>query len=413
MSDKPYNNNGLFVNPTHKLASEHKHHLTVIAAMLAMIGPFTIDAYLPSFPEIEASFDISRAMLSQSMSVYLIAFAISTLLWGPVSDRIGRRLVILASMLIYIAASIGCAFSNDLHYFLIFRTIQGFAASGGFIASRAMIRDAHDSESAHRAMSQVMLLFSVAPAIAPVLGAWLQVHFGWRSVFWFLTAFGTLLYIMTSFIKETLAKEHQQSLHPKDVLIIYKKIVLHRQFIGLVLSISCSFAGVFLYISGAPSVIYDFLRLSSNDFGLLFIPIVCGLIVGSLVSGRLTHYWPKKIIIMIGFSIMIAGSILNVLQVMYLTSSVLTIVGPLVVYVFGLSLIIPAITITVLDYFPKNRGAAASMQGFFQMFTSAGVAGIAVPLLHQSIQHFVFGQAGFLMAALLLWHFTKRSLNLR
>ena len=170
--------------------------------MLAMIGPFSIDAYLPSFPEIEASFDISRAMLSQSMSVYLIAFAISTLVWGPISDRIGRRLVILASLLIYITASIGCAYSNDLSNFLIFRTLQGFAASGGFIASRAMIRDAHDTESAHRVMSHVMMLFAAAPAIAPVLGAWLQDNFGWRSVFIFLMGFGVLLYIMTSFIKD-------------------------------------------------------------------------------------------------------------------------------------------------------------------------------------------------------------------
>ena len=396
------------VAPVTTQNSNNKHHLTLIAAMLSMIGPFSIDAYLPSFPAIEASFDISRALLSQSMSVYLIAFAVSTLLWGPISDRVGRRLVILSSLVIYMAASIGCAYANDINSFLYFRTLQGFAASGGFIASRAMIRDAHDTENAHRAMSQVIMLFAIAPAIAPVLGAWLQDHFGWRSVFWFLTFFGTLLFIMTSFIEETLEKENQQSLHPKSVIKIYTIITTHRQFIGLVLSISCSFSGLFLYIAGAPTVIYTFMKLSSSDFGLLFIPIVCSLIIGAFISGRLAHRWTKTRVIVTGFSIMTSGVLLNILQVTLLKSSIINIVGPLVVYVFGLSLIIPAITVMCLDYFPKNRGAAASIQGFFQMLVSAIVAGIAVPLLQVSTQHFVFGQAGFLIAAIMLWYFTKK-----
>jgi len=387
--------------------SNNKHHLTVIAALLSMIGPFSIDTYLPSFPAIEASFNISRTMLSQSMSVYLFAFAISTLLWGPISDRIGRRLVILGSLLLYISASIGCAFANGLDEFLLFRTLQGFAASGGFIASRAMIRDANNAVSAHRAMSQVIFLFSVAPAIAPVLGAWLEHHFSWRSVFWFLSAFGILLYVMTSFIKETLAIEQQQSLHPKSVSKTYLKILLHRQFIGLVLSISCGFSGLFLYIAGAPSVIYHFLKLTSNDFAQLFVPIVLSLMIGAFTSGQLSHRWTKPRLITTGLMIMTVGVLLNTLQVFLLDENIFNTVGPLIVYVFGLSLIIPAITIMGLDYFPSNRGAAASMQGFFQMMFSACVAGIAVPLLQVSQQHFVFGQIVFVFFALLFWFLTK------
>lgn len=385
----------------------NRHHLTLIAALLSMIGPFSIDTYLPSFPAIEASFDITRAMLSQSMSVYLFAFAISTLLWGPISDRIGRRLVILGSLILYILASIGCAFANGIDEFLLFRTLQGFAASGGFIASRAMIRDAHDAESAHRAMSQVMFLFSVAPAIAPVLGAWLEHHFSWRSVFWFLSAYGILLYVMTSFIKETLAIEQQQSLHPKAVSKTYLKILQHRQFIRLVLSISCGFSGLFLYIVGAPSIIFHFLNLTSNDFALLFIPIVLSLMIGAFLSGQLAHRWTKPRLITVGLIIMTIGVLLNMLQVFLLDENIVNTVGPLIVYVFGLSLIIPAITVMGLDYFPNNRGAAASMQGFFQMMFSASVAGIAVPLLQESQMHFVFGQAGFMFFALLFWFLTK------
>ena len=192
------------------------------------------------------------------------------------------------------------------------------------------------------------------------------------------------------------------------VLKTYSKIIRHRQFIGLVLSISCSFSGVFLYIAGAPTVIYDFMQLTSSDFGLLFIPIVVSLIFGSFISGKLAHRWSKVRTILTGFSIMTFGVVLNIVQIIFLDVSVLNIVGPLVVYVLGLALIIPAITVMVLDFFPKNRGSAASMQGFFQMLVSASVAGIAVPILQVNRESFVFGQAGFFIAALLLWYFSQR-----
>lgn len=381
----------------------NKHHLTIIAALLAMVGPFTIDAYLPSFPAIEAAFGISRAVLSQSLAVYLVAFAISTLFWGPLADRIGRRLVILISLSLYALASVGCALAEQSSSFMLFRVLQGLAASGGFIASRAMIRDAHDAQSAHRAMAQVTVLFAVAPAIAPVLGAWLHSYFGWRSVFWFLTIFGGLLVVMTFFIEETLSSEKRQSFHPTSVFNVYISTLLHKQFPLMSLSLSFAFAGVFLYIAGAPTVIYDFLGLGSSDFGLQFIPMVIGLMSGAFVSSRLSHRWSSRRIILSGFTIMATGVLLNLLQLVLFDPSVLSIIGPLVIYVFGLAMLMPAVTILALDCFPHNRGAAASMQGFFQMFINAAVASIAVPLLHTKIEHFVFGQFIFLSMALLLW----------
>jgi MFS transporter, DHA1 family, multidrug resistance protein len=386
---------------------ENKHHLTVIAALLSMVGPFTIDAYLPSFPDIEADFGISRAVLSQSLAVYLAAFAVSTLLWGPMSDRIGRRLVILVSLSVYFIASAGCALSTDTGQFMFFRILQGFSASGGFIASRAMIRDAHDAASAHKAMSQVTLLFALAPAIAPILGAWLHDHLGWRSVFWFLTIFGVLLVVMTAFIEETLSSELRRSFHPVSVFRVYASTLMHRQFPAMTLSLSFTFAGAFIYIAGAPTVIYDFLGLGTDDFGLQFIPMVAGLMTGAFVSSRMAHRLPPARVVFIGFSIMALAVMLNLLQVNLLDAHVVNVIGPLVVYVFGLAIMMPALTILALDCFPRNRGAAASMQGFFQMLVNAGVASIAVPLLHTRLQHFVLGQLAFLLIALTLWVFAK------
>jgi len=386
---------------------DNKHHLTIIAAFLAMVGPFTIDAYLPSFPDIEAAFGISRAMLSQSLAVYLVAFAVSTLFWGPLADRIGRRLVILISLSLYASASIGCALSEQSDSFMLFRVLQGLAASGGFIASRAMIRDAHDAQSAHRAMSQVTLLFAIAPAIAPVLGAWLHNYFGWRSVFWFLAGYGGLLVLLAVFIEETLAIEKRQSFHPTSVFKVYIKTLLHKQFPLMSLSLSFAFAGLFLYIAGAPTVIYDFLGLGTNDFGLQFIPMVIGMMSGAFVSSFLSHRCSGKRIIYYAFAIMTMAILLNILQLLLFEPGVLNIIGPLVIYVFGLAMLMPAITIRALDCFPHNRGAAASMQGFFQMFINALVASIAVPLLHTKIEYFVLGQFVFLSMALLLWFMSQ------
>ena len=384
-------------------------YLTVIAALLAMIGPFSIDAYLPSFPDIELEFGISRAVLSQSLAVYLLAFAISTLFWGPLADRYGRRLVILISMILYTLGSVGCALANSAETFMVLRVVQGLAASGGFIAGRAMIRDAHDAEAAHRAMSQVMMLFALAPALAPVLGGWLHDQFGWRSVFWFLSIFGGLLALMGFLIKETLHNEQRRSIHPVTVIHVYFEAFLHKRFPALVLCLSLSFGGLFLYIAGAPTVIYEFLGLGSDDFGWLFIPIVAGLILGSSVSGRLAHRWPARRTISVGLMVMMAATALNLATVNLFPAGIVTLVGPLVLYVTGLAVMMPAITVMALDCLPTHRGTAASMQGFLQSVTNAVVASVAVPLLSTRWLDFVTGQFVFLLVALGLWiHLRKR-----
>ena len=391
-----------------RLTRPGTRHLTVIAALLAMIGPFSIDAYLPSFPDIETEFGISRALLSQSIGVYLMAFAISTLFWGPLADRFGRRLVILVSMAIYTLGSVGCALAGSAETFMLLRIVQGLAASGGFIAGRAMIRDAHDAEAAHRAMSQVMLLFALAPALAPVLGGWLHDHFGWRSVFWFLSVFGSFLVLMGFFISETLVTSQRRSINPVTVLRVYFGALIHKRFPVLVLILSLSFGGLFLFIAGAPSVIYNFLGLGSDDFGWLFIPIVAGLMLGASISGRLAHRWPAQRTISAGFLVMMTAIVLNLITVNLAKADILTLVGPLVLYVTGLAVMMPAITVLALDCLPTHRGTAASMQGFLQSLTNAAVASIAVPMLTARWLNFVLGQLVFLSLAAVLWYYLER-----
>ena len=172
--------------------------LTLTVALLAMLAPFSIDTYLPSFASMGDEFQISQEALQQSLSLYLIAFAATTLIYGSLSDSFGRRRVIIVALLFYIASSIGCFLAQDYSTFLLMRIGQGLSASGGMIVGRAVIRDRFEGAQARQAMSYVMLLFALAPAIAPMIGGLLQEWHGWRAVFIFLTILGGVTTLYTS-----------------------------------------------------------------------------------------------------------------------------------------------------------------------------------------------------------------------
>jgi DHA1 family bicyclomycin/chloramphenicol resistance-like MFS transporter len=384
--------------------------LTLIIALTSMIGPFTIDTYLPSFPDIEAEFAISRALLTQSLAFYLVAFAVSTLVLGPLADRLGRRLVLLGTLVIYTIASLGCAMAADYPAFLGFRLLQGIAAGGGLVAGRAMIRDVHNPREAQKAMSRVMMLFGLAPAVAPVIGGWLHDAFGWRSVFYFLAVYSSTIFSLILIrVAETLPTARRQSFHPLNVARVYGRTLKHRRFQFLVFIVACYFGGMFLYIAAAPSVIFDFLHLNGNDFAVLFMPMVGGMITGAWLSGQLAHRQPAEQTIRMALLIMALGTILNSLQAQWLAPIVLTTVGPLVIYTIGIGMAMPAMTVLSLDCFPENRGSASAMQGFVQMLGNAVISSVAVPLLSVEPAWLALGQTTLILIAWVLWRYLPRA----
>jgi len=378
--------------------------LTIIIAMMSMIGPFTIDTYLPSFPAIEAEFGVSRALLSQSLAFYLAAFAISTLVLGPLADRLGRRKVMLGTLLFYIAASIGCAMANDYGSFLLFRLLQGAAAGGGLVAGRAMIRDVYTPQDAQKAMSRVMMLFGLAPAVAPIIGGWLHDAFGWHSVFYFLAVYSALVFILVFVhLPETLAPTQRQSFHPVNVARVYGRALVHRRFQTLVFMVACYFGGMFIYIAGAPTLIFDFMQLESGDFAVLFIPMVAGMIFGAWLSGQLAHRWPLQRTLTLALTLMALGALLNTAQALWLAPMVASVVVPLMIYTCGIGIAMPAMTVMSMDCFPNNRGTASAVMGFIQMLGNALIASLAVPMLSQQPSHLALGQMALVAIALILW----------
>lgn len=378
--------------------------LTLVVALMTMIGPFTIDTYLPSFLSIEAEFAIGRHLLLQSLSLYMASFAVSTLFVGALSDRFGRLPVILVSLGCYLVASLAAALSPDYATFLFSRILQGIFAAGGMVAGRAIIRDAFPPGDAQRAMSRVMLLFGLAPAIAPVIGGWLHDALGWRSVFYFLALYSALVVALTVLmISETLPGEHRQSLHPRKVMQVYLRTLTNRRFLFLTLIVSSYFSGMFLYISGAPTVIFDFLKLGTNDFGYLFIPLVGGMMCGAWLSGRVAHAWSSRRTAGLALVMMLLGSLLNLAQAVLSPGLVFTTIAPLMLYTFGIGLAMPVMTILALDCFPLNRGSASAMQGFMQLLGTTSTAAVLVPLVGQSPAQMAACQLALIVFALLLW----------
>jgi DHA1 family bicyclomycin/chloramphenicol resistance-like MFS transporter len=259
-------------------------------------------------------------------------------------------------------------------------------------------------------MSQVVLYFALAPAIAPLLGGWLHDHFGWRSVFWFLGCFGAVLGLMGFLVSETLGRNHRRSIHPAAVLRAYIDSLLHKHFPALIFSWALAFAGLFLYVAGAPTIIYDFLQLGTNDFVWLFLPIVIGTMLGGAISSRLVHRWPAQKTISVGMGLMILAAAINITVVhVGAVASMAGVIGPLLLYVTGFAFMIPALTVLALDCMPTHRGTAASMQGFVQVMAGAGVASFAVPLLNARLLNFVLGQAVFILLAFVLWYRLRKS----
>ncbi len=386
--------------------------LSLVVAALATLAPFTIDTYLPSFPDIALELGASHGQMQQTLSLYLLAFAVSTLFYGPLSDGFGRRAVVLVALLIYALASVGCALADDIQQLIAMRVAQGLSASAGLVVGRAMIRDRYQGPAAQRVMSRVMLLFAVAPALAPLIGGWLHDAFGWRAVFVFLAVLALLLLAMVALATaETLPKARRHSLHPVAVGRAYGKALRSRHFMALVACFALMFSAFFVYVAGAPVVIYDFLGRGIHDFWMIFIPSVVAIMVASQLAGQLAGRLAPPVIVTGGFALMLLAAAVNVLQALVMDPEPLNVIGPLVGYVFGMALVMPNLSLMALDCFPSNRGMASAMQSFVQMSATALVVGAVVPLVSSSVTMLALAMLLLNLAAVLLWQRVRRGVQ--
>jgi DHA1 family bicyclomycin/chloramphenicol resistance-like MFS transporter len=378
--------------------------LAILIAALAMLGPFSIDAYLPAFHAIGSEFGVPQIAVQQTLSIYLFAYAFMMLWHGALADSLGRRPVVLASLAIYALATLGCAIAGNIETLWLFRTLQGLCAGAGIVVGRAIIRDRFHGAEAQRLMSQITLVFGVAPAIAPVLGGLLLNVFGWRAVFWLLLALVIALLTWASKrLPETLPVSARQSLLPRHLWRNYVNVLRRPEFLLLGAIPALNFAAFFLYIATAPSFLMDLLGVSSYGFAWLFIPMITGVMIGAFISGRTAGMITPRRTIGLGYILMFIGVGTDIGVAALVPPGVPWHVLPIMIYAMGSSVTMPSATLLLLDLFPTMRGLASSLQGFLQFVLAAVNAGTIAPLLAGSLLSLALGMGGFTILSLLLW----------
>ncbi|HQZ62261.1 MAG TPA: multidrug effflux MFS transporter [Dokdonella sp.] len=390
-------------------APANRRSLAPLLAGLAMFGPFAIDTMFPAFPAIGAQLLASPVAMQQTLSVYMIAYALMSLLHGPLSDALGRRRVILVGVAVFTAASVGCALSTSITELLAYRAMQGMSAGAGMIVGRAIIRDCFDGAAAQRLMSSVSMIFGIAPAIAPIIGGWIIAFAHWSMIFWFLAAFAGLLWIAClALLPETHPRESRNALSLRAMAKTYGLILRDPVFLPLVFAGTLGFNALFVYISSAPAFVIGLLGLDAQQFAWLFIPAIGGLMLGSFTSGRLAGRVSGTATIRLGYTIMLGASAFNIATVLLLARpSVPWSVLPIGLHAIGIGIAFPTLTLNLLDRFPRHRGGASSMQAFFSLVMSAILAGVVSPLVSGSSLKLALTAAAITATGFVAWRLCR------
>ncbi|CAM5788743.1 multidrug effflux MFS transporter [Ottowia pentelensis] len=383
--------------------------LAILLAMLGMLGPFSIDTYLPAFAAISQSLHATPTEMQQTLSAYLFGFAFMNLFHGALSDSFGRRPVILGGLVLFTLASIGCALSQTVGHLIFFRALQGLSTGAGVVVSRAVIRDMFPPAEAQRVMSQVTIFFGVAPAIAPMIGGVLSEYLGWHAIFWFLVAVGVVLIVANlRLLPETLHVRDRQPFQFGHLLKGYSVLLSDPRFFLLALASGVPFNGLFLYILGAPAYLGEVLHLKPTQFFWFFALNIGGIMVGSWMSGRMAGRVAPKNQIMLGFRIMVAISLFNIIANALFEAEIWWSLWPIALFAFGWALMVPVVTLLVLDLHPDRRGMASSLQSVVGSVANGIVAGAVAPLVMHSALGMALMSAVFLAVGLVSWLWLHR-----
>ena len=376
--------------------------LSIVLASLAAIAPFAIDTYLPAFPILETSLNATSLELQQSLTFYLLPYALMTLWHGAISDSIGRLTTIKWGLGVFLIASIGCAFAPNVETLWFFRILQGLSGGAGNVVARAMVRDLFEGAQAQRVMATVQMLFGIAPAVAPIIGGWLLgIH--WQAIFIFLALYaGLSLWAALRYLPETMPKSKCVPLSAKQVLKDYRVIFGDKEFNYVVFALGANFAGFFVYVLASPVFLVKHLGLSEHQFGYMFIPTVCGMILGSYLAKRAAGRYARQKVVKVAYAWMGLMAALNLIACYTMPIGPIVNILPVALFNVGMALAMPVLSLAALDRHPKIRGTAASGQAFIQMLLSTVSAGLIVPLIWYAPSGLAWAMAGYLVLGVLM-----------
>ena len=382
--------------------------LTALLAGLSAVGPLTTDMYLPSLPDIARLLGASSAQVQLTVSAYLIGFAAGQIIYGPVSDRHGRKPVLIGAIALYCAASLACALSTSIEMLIVARAFQALGGSGGLVLTRAIVRDIYSGAHAGRELSVIGSVMALAPVLAPILGGLIQTAFGWRVTFLALVGAGFAgAAVVWALLPETLNNRAAEPVSLPSMLRSYRIVGRNPAYLAYLSITSASYAGLFAWISGSAFVLQDLYGLAPFDFGVAFALGSVGYMIGSAIAARLVIRLGLDGVLGLGGCACAAGGLAMVAAVASGLTSSISLVLPMAVYLAGLGMVLPQGIAGAMTPFPERAGAASSLFGFLQQ-TAAAVCGAAVGwFLGQSAWPLALGVATMGFATFGLWLATR------
>lgn len=373
--------------------------IVLVLASLTALAPFAIDTYLPAFHVMADALGGTSYELQQSLTFYLLPYALMTLWHGAISDAIGRLPAIRWGLLVFALASLGCALAPNVETLWFFRVLQGVSGGAGNVVARAMVRDLFEGVAAQRVMAQVQMIFGLAPAIAPIIGGWLLgIH--WQAIFLFLCVYAVLALLAAfRYLPETVPADRRAALSPRGVLAGYRSIFGDAEYGRLVVASGANFAGFFVYVLASPVFLIEHLGLSDQQFGYMFVPTVIGMVSGSWLARRAAGKLANATILRLAYGWMATAWLLNCAVCLWLPAGVWQNILPIALYNVGMAFAVPVLSIAALDRHPRFRGTAASGQAFMQMLLSTVSAGLVIPLLWSSPLGLALGMGAYLLIA--------------
>lgn len=356
--------------------------LTVILGALAALGAAAIDMYLPSLPMIETDLSPGSGQAQFTLSAFFVGLGIGQLFYGPASDAFGRRRVLMGGIILYCVASLACAFAGSMEQLIAARFIQALGAASGGVIARAMVRDMFALNEAARAQSFIALAFSVTPLLAPNIGGYILIAFGWRAIFLVLCGFGAVcLFMLVTRVPETLAPERRTPLRFLSLLRSYRLILSQRRSVGCILTGAFGFAGMFTFFAASPFVYIEVYGIPYQHYGLLFGMNVLGIMATNYINTRLVIQKGAMAMLRIGSMLSALGGVLLFVCITFEIGGLAGVVAPMMLVVGSLGFIGANAIAGALEPFPTLAGTTASLFGFSQMMLGALLGGI-VGLTH-------------------------------
>ena len=345
--------------------------LTFLLGILVALSALGTDLYVPALPDAAASFSAPVSAAQFTLTTYFVGLAIGQLVWGPLSDRYGRRRVLIVALGAMLAVTAAAPYAPSIAALAGLRLAQGVAMSGGVVVARSVVRALHAHEQAARLLARMMIVFSIVPVAAPVLGAALTAGFGWRAVFWAFAAVAVgLLAAVSLGLRET-APAERRSAHPWQIARTLGGILVQRRFVApLLLFLPCQ-AGILAWVASSSFTLTQ-AGVSIQAYGWMFAGVMLGQIAGAWVASRFVLRLGSARLMRAGAWLVLLGGVVVALLSWAGATHWMALVGPFCVLLFGTALIIPSATSMALSPFPQTAGAASSLIGAIG-FTSGAI----------------------------------------